>query len=69
MNEKKPVSFTFTSAIELTPSMAKKLYKDHNIYAYDERLGVTWCLKTIKELLEAIKNNNVLYIENDYESK
>lgn len=50
---------------EITAEKAKELFKIHQVFAYDESQEVEWLLETRGDLMDAIRNNNILFIEND----
>ena len=60
MNKKLHESWT-----EISPEKARELFRDNEIFAYDESQEVEWKLETRGDLMEAIRNNNVLFIENE----
>ena len=49
---------------EITEAKARELFKDNEIFSYDESQKVEWLLETRGDLMEAIGNNNILFIEN-----
>jgi hypothetical protein len=55
---------------EISPEVAKRLWLTHSIFAYDEDHQVEWQINGKKktcicDLNEAIKNNNILFVENN----
>lgn len=49
---------------EITIEKARELFKDNEIFAYDESQKVEWKLETKRDLSNAIKDGNILFVEN-----
>lgn len=56
--------FKIARCTEITPEKAKEIFATKEVFAYDEN-EVDWKLETEADLIEAIGNHNVLFIENE----